>query len=491
MSLKKNALSYIIWVFMLLFTGAGVAFLGLMATQLLAGENILIAVGMIAGFFVILLLLYLLTGYLSGQVDMSWLTARYGHMQLFAEGVLIGLCVSAGFALRVHLLPYAGEDAAYFEAAKVTSQGGITVSSVQGSVYYYCMLLHGLLRIFGNHWNVGIWLQICLQTIFSLFMYFGIRRMTGRFTAILTLLFISFAPISATAGITYSPQMLYLCIFALAFLLLADYMCRSVQSRNVVGMWVYTVILGLVIGFVCYVDVTGVLLLLPLFCIGMITGPVGRALLSFLRVAVVWLAAAGSFAIMILLDAVFSGSQFVRVLNAWFVTYSTIDLNLRILTEEKQMELLLLLILVFIGVFSFWRRKKEEVFTPYVLLVIGMCALYLTGVTVENMNGSYLLYVLLAALAGVAVSELFYREKRKAASEETKEAEPVNESKEEKMEIIDLEKNERTTTENKKIENPLPVPKKKERKGMDYAFIPKPSEMTYDIRVSDSDDYDI
>ena len=51
--------------------------------------------------------------------------------------------------------------------------------------------------------------------------------------------------------------------------------------------------------------------------------------------------------------------------------------------------------------------------------------------------------------------------------------------------------NERTTTENKMIENPLPVPKKKERKGMDYAYQPKPSEMMYDIRVSDTDDYDI
>ena len=60
MSLKKNALSYIIWVIMLLFTGAGVAFLGLVATRMLAGENILIAVGIIAVFFLVLFLIYLL-----------------------------------------------------------------------------------------------------------------------------------------------------------------------------------------------------------------------------------------------------------------------------------------------------------------------------------------------------------------------------------------------------------------------------------------------
>ena len=76
-----------------------------------------------------------------------------------------------------------------------------------------------------------------------------------------------------------------------------------------------------------------------------------------------------------------------------------------------------------------------------------MCILYFAGVTVENMDGSYLLYVLLAALAGVAVSELFYRERKKQQKQEV-----VVETKEEKVEIIDLEKNEQqTVNENKMI----------------------------------------
>ena len=491
MSLKKNALSYIIWVIMLLFTGAGVAFLGLVATRMLAGENILIAVGIIAVFFLVLFLIYLLTGYLIKQIDLSGIVNRHSQVALYMEGVLIGLCISAAFALRIYLMPYAGEEAVYFDIAKVTSQGNMLIQSVQGSVYYYCMLLHGLLRIFGNYWEVGIWLQIILQTFFGILMYFGIRRMTGKLPAILVLIFICFAPVSVSAGITYSPQMLYLCLFGGIFLLLADYMCRSARDTNPIGMWVYTIILGILIGFTWYVDVTGLLLLLPLVCIGMVNGTVGRAMLSFLRFIVFLFVSFSAFAGMIFLDAVLSHSEFLRVLNAWYVTYSTIDFNLSILTEEKQMELLLLLILVFIGVFSFWRRKKEEIFTPYVLLVVGMCLLYLTGVTVENMNGSYLLYVLLAALAGVAVSELFYRERMGKQEQEKEIPETVNKSNEEKVEIIDLEMNERTTTENKMIENPLPVPKKKERKGMDYAYQPKPSEMMYDIRVSDTDDYDI
>ncbi len=485
MSLKKNAVSYCIWMIMLLFAGAGVAFLGLVVAQMLVGNSILLAVGMVAGFFAILYAIYLLAGYFVRQVDLAGYAEKHSQIAMFAEGLFIGLSISAAIAVRMYLMPYASQDALYFEAAKVTSQSGISIQSVQGSVYYYCMLLHGLLRLFGNHWEVGVWLQIWLQTIFSLLIYFSIRRMTSKWPAIWVMLFISFAPVSIDAGLTYSPQMLFLCFWALGFLLLADYLCRSISDAHPIGMWFYTVFVGIMIGFVSYVDVTGILLLLPVFCIGMISGTVGKAVLSFLRIVVIFLVALGNFAGMIGLDAVLSGSTFVRVLNAWFVTYGTVELNIKILTEEIQMELLLLLILVFIGVFSFWRRKKEEVFTPYVLLVVGMCALYFAGVTVGNMDGSYLLYVLLAALAGIAVSELFHRSRKKHV-------EPVVEAKEEKVEIIDLEKREQQPKEeNKMIENPLPVPKKRERKVMDYAFIPKPSEMMYDIKVSDKDDFDI
>lgn len=485
MSLKKNAVSYFVWMLMLLFAGAGVAFLGLVVSQMINGNSLFIAIGLIAGFFVVLLLIYLLTGYFVKQINLPRIAERNAKMAFFAEGLFLGLCMSSAIAVRVYLMPYAGEDAAYFEAAKVTAQDGMSMQSVQGSVYYYCMLLHGLFRLFGNHWVAGIWLQIFLQIVFGLLMYLAIRRMTGKGPAILVLGFISFAPVSIRAGLTYSPQMLYLCIFALVFFFVADYLYRCAGEAHPVGMWIYTIFLGIFIGFVIYVDVTGVLLLLPILCIGMLNGMVGRAVLSFLRFVVILFTCAGTFAGLIFLDAFLSGSTFMRVLNAWFVTYSTIGLNITILTEEKQMELLLLLILVFIGVFSFWRRKKDEIFTPYVLLVVGMCALYFAGVTVENMDGSYLLYVLLAALAGVAVSELFYREQKEVQ-------ETVVETKEEKMEIIDLEKNEQQPkNENKMIENPLPVPKKKERKVMDYAFIPRTSQMVYDIQVSDTDDFDI
>jgi hypothetical protein len=67
----------------------------------------------------------------------------------------------------------------------------------------------------------------------------------------------------------------------------------------------------------------------------------------------------------------------------------------------------------------------------------------------------------------------------------------VNEVEKEE-EAKDMEKRfKRKQEENNKIENPLPIPKKKEKKIMDFAFQPNSFEMMYDIRVSDKDDFDV
>ncbi|MBQ5376409.1 MAG: hypothetical protein IIU45_06025, partial [Lachnospiraceae bacterium] len=41
------------------------------------------------------------------------------------------------------------------------------------------------------------------------------------------------------------------------------------------------------------------------------------------------------------------------------------------------------------------------------------------------------------------------------------------------------------------LPNPLPVPKKRERKGMDYAKEVKEEDLHFDVEISDEDDFDI
>ena len=98
----------------------------------------------------------------------------------------------------------------------------------------------------------------------------------------------------------------------------------------------------------------------------------------------------------------------------------------------------------------------------------------------------------MAALGSVALTELFYKAPVVVVEESTENVtdEIDLDIFDEKMEMIDLEKKDMPNN-NEMIENPLPVPKKKERKVMDYAFEPQGIQMVYDIRVSDKDDFDI
>ena len=188
-----------------------------------------------------------------------------------------------------------------------------------------------------------------------------------------------------------------------------------------------------------------------------------------------------------------SGASFSGVLNAWLLTYGSVKVDFSAVTIKGQMDFLWLPALCCVGIFTFWRRIRHDVFSPYVLMTVGLMILCFLGITSESMDGIYLLFVLMMGLASVSVTELFHRNANmyyKPRAVVTS-SDIAFEKYDEKMEMTDLEKRETTTQNEQMIENPLPVPKKRERKIMDYAFEPQGIQMVYDIRVSDKDDFDI
>lgn len=497
MSLKKNAVSYVAWMIILLFAGAAFSFLGMTAANTFHVNVFLAVAGYVIFFFGILFLVYLLTGYIVGLCHTKIPSMAMTKAAPIIEGIVVFVCLIAGVALRICLLPMAGEEAAYYEVSKVTDQGSILVQSVQGSVFYYCMLLHGLFLIVGNHWIAGIWLQIILQAVGAVIIYFAIKRLTNRWPALLVLFYILFAPTSVEAGLTYSPQMLYFCLFALVLFFVADYLKRSSEEENLpVAMWCYTVFVGVMIGVCCYVDVTGCLLFLPVLCLPMVDRMPGHSVLWFLRGGVLIVFAVGAFCLSLFADALLSGSSFLRVLNAWLVTYGSVGANFKFIASNANVDIVVVIILISFGTFSFWRRKTVERFTPFVLLCAGVALMHFLGITTDNMSGSYLLCVLYAALAAVCTTELFAA-KQPGRLPEKRETETVvsdriqvNKKQEEKSPAAESEPQEAPACAINFIENPLPVPKKHIKKIMDYAIETDESNSDYDISVPDTDDYD-
>lgn len=484
MNLKKNAVSYVAWMIILLFAGAGFAFTGMVVAKMYNVNLILAAAGCIFVLCGILYMVYSMTGYIASMKTQKTPFSGFMIHAILVERIAVILLLIGGFWVRVMFLSTAGEEAAYYEVSKVSDTNGILVQTVQGSVYYYCMLLHGLFHIVGNRWIAGIWLQIILQLIGAVCLYLAVRKLIGYSAAIITYSYVLFAPSSLTSGLCYSPQVLYVLIFATTMLLFADFLERSIvyKEEYPAAMWIYAGIVGVFVGICAYTDVTGWLLLLMGYYLFMASGQKEDSRQKVLiRFVVLCAASVLSFFVMLFFDALLSGSHFVRVVNAWFLTYSSIQLNTNFWGRNASIDIVAIMVLISLGIFSFWRRKQTERFSVFVFLCLGIGLMLFLGITTSNMSGSYLFCIFLTIVASIGITELFCKEQPEREKNTRKE-----------LEVTDLEE-EKKNEESKPrfIESPLPLPKKKPKKSMDYAFIPNDKDMKYDVWVPDSDDYDI
>lgn len=422
MSYKKNAVSYGIWALYLMAVGIVLSSMGMAV----GGQNTgvpYMALILLALAFGILFLVYLLGKKLVDSVKVRRTSA--GKTALI-EGGLVVLALLAGIVLRVLTIGGAGEEAAYYEVAKVT-EDGMRVQLVQGSIYYYLCLLNGLFRLTGNKWMAGIVLQIALQMLGIGIAYFAVRCLSGRGPALVSLLFLTVAPGSVRAGITYSPKMLYFCMYALILLFIAQYLRRSARPGGRALTWILAVLCGALAAFVGYTDVVGFTLAIPLCGVLTLKRERRGMLLWVAQFLLTMLTLAGTFCLLVQLDSSMSGSNFERVLRAWAVTYNLKGADYNFLFREGGYDTILLMVLIALGIFTFMRRKNEEMFSPWVVTLLSITLMRVLGVVTPNMNGSYQMYFAMTGLAGVALSELFVRDGGLAAETDGLPEEELNE----------------------------------------------------------------
>lgn len=527
MSYKKNTVSYGIWALYLMGIGIVLSFMGMVVGHQGNGAPYM-ALVLLALAFGALFLVYYLAKKLVDSVQFKEMTS--GRTALM-EGILVAVLLTVGILLRLMRLEDAWEEAAYYEVAKVT-EGGMQIQLVQGSVYYYLCLLNLLFRLVGNKWMAGIGLQIGLQTLGIVIAYFAVRRLSGRGPALVSLPFLTVAPGAVRDGITYSPKMLYFCLYALILLIIAQYLWRSTRPGGKALTWGLAVVCGGLVAFAGYTDVVGFTLVIPLCGLLVLKREQKGRLQWVFQFLLAVLSLAGTFCLLVQLDSSMSGSTFERVLGAWSITYGMKGADYSFFFQEGGYETILLLVLMALGIFTFMRRKNEEIFSPWVMMVLSITLMRVLGVMTPNMNGSFQMYFAMTGLAGVAFCELFVRdggrveemtgvpeavvedldqEPSEPASKQTETIPSVGvwppeqsldgkvaEAEEGKDDMIKKKREEPKQEEPKQeepkqvqlIENPLPLPKKHVKKVMDYPIQPDASQMHYDIEVDPKDNFD-
>lgn len=493
MSWGKNAFSYLLWfVYSLASAVVFICAVTYLCTE--AGHDasmgLLLGGGLLA---VAGLLVFLIWKLIPGRG-----VKKEERMPLLVcESLAVVILLVEGILLRGWQMSVQTMDSAYFQAAMV-AEGQELPQIVHGAVYFYLLLLHGICILFGNKITACVVFQMVMQLAACLLLYLMLRRAAGRMAAVLCFAFFMASPTMISASLTLSPEVLVLFLSAA---LLAVF-----GSLSKAGAAAYAGA-GALAGLAVYLDVTGILLLFFLFGVllqsrekqGEGLPGSGKAMRGFACIA----GGLVSFLAAFLLDAFFTGKNMLDILRAWSSLFAPEQLQLtRLAFSQNQIEEMIVLGALIFGIFSFWCSRERERVSLWTLLLLFLGTGCLFGVTTAEVPGVQLFLVLLVILGSIGLQEMFtgkgsalhaetcaqnvYTQNAYAQDAYTQDASAVTDEMEE-IEAFDLPSVEKPI---QYIENPLPLPKKHEKRTLDYDLSGDEAD-DFDFSVGESDDFDI
>ncbi|MDE6128802.1 MAG: hypothetical protein K2G16_06385, partial [Lachnospiraceae bacterium] len=366
MTYKKNWVSVCLWAFYALavFTGYAKALYDVLQAPHVTNHYIqfgivFFSLALVAASFI---QIRKLANLLKRPVHVLW------------EALIFVLLFAAGIFLRIYFISRGTEHAAYFETAMVN--GSPVVTLAHGAQYFYVLLLRGLFLLAGNHFMAGIILQICLQMLAAIVWYLAVKRFSGRTAALALFGGLMVMPVSIWEGLLYSPKMLYMLLCGVVLLMIGR-MCRRQSQKEHFKWhaWVQTALAGVGIGVLVYLDVSGILFLVPVLFLPFLNGEISEDGISsqgkrlgraFLQLTVVLLLALGTFVLLLYMDALQNGAGIQEVFSTWSILFSGKEIRTfpEILNAKTLLEVWVLVVLAFlllIGVLAFFVRRKEEV----------------------------------------------------------------------------------------------------------------------------------
>lgn len=470
---KKNAFSYLSWVIYAVAVEVGMVCL---ADAICDAKGVKIYFGTIACVF------YMVLAGIGVFLVHRALERRERPLATknVVEAALTVMLLAAGLVLRIQAISTATESAAYYELASVTS-GQEIPQIVHGAVYFYVQLLHGIFYFLGNKFIVAIWTQILLQFVAVLFLYFAVRRMAGSIAAVVMLAFCMLPSYMVGGAVDLSPEMLYLVLWCGILFWI------SMENNRDWKLWEFVPI-GVIIAVAGYLDIAGFFLLgfavAVIFACSSETATRKRLLAALVCLAGAGVGLVGSVAV----DALASGKQFGNVMQAWLKLYQPLSFELPLSMEASESGVvgyLVLLCVLSLGIYAFWRNRKTDALKAWILVAVIMALAACFRILTVEMPVNRYLYLLLSILAGVAIEECVVPCRVNGAE------------KREFAEIIKLdEPSAELLTEEKEaekprfIENPLPLPKKHQKRTLSYRVEVGEGKDDFDISVEEDDDFD-
>lgn len=416
------------------------------------------------------------------------------HTVAMAESLVVSVSFVFGLIIRLReaffmmSVPQTGE---YYEMAVVRT-GAPGPALAHGMSDLFVRALRIVFSFLGNGMMAAFLFQIFLQLLTLLFAYLAVKRAAGRFAACTVLLLLAFSDTFISKIFVIDPECMLLAVMMAGLCLVFHFVQAALCGGSGFGSLQGAVILGVILGVLCYLDCS--MAILFLFLAGLFTGKMngngGRKRLAG-RLLLVLAGSAAGFLCAIGTDALSGGVSFYKGFLSWIGPYLNFGMGARIFSVIGMAYpfFALLFILASFLVFEFLRGGREQDFSLWLLPCVLLSPVFLMDFSIVGLGGVVLF--LWSVLAALGLKNAVFGGKVEALREKIEEinaaAAPIPALAAPAAASVPAAA---PAEKPRFIENPLPLPKKHVKREMDYDYEVAETDMHYQVEIARGDDFD-
>lgn len=506
MRVRKTWFSYILWV--LFSCSLAVIFYFSLSSylNLLGISDLRQSGGIIAICAVVLITLFCLAEWFFNRKSNK---DREERDKIYSILVII-LLIILFFLFRILLFTAIDDDILLFSkfVKNALIQNGKEISFHLSSLEDMFSSLLTLSFLFLGNKGIAVWvLQLFFQTVCFVFSYFGIKRIAGRIPALAVCFGITVLPMFFNSVITDETASLKLCIASMALWMISLYK-DGLEKKGMKEL--LTILISAFLGILCFYDnIFIAFFFLPaIICLETKMQSMLRKALNIILWFIFGLTGYGFLAFG---DSIFrDGNLFVHIEN-YFMQRYTVNFEPSLVVSFSAMNYLFIVFAFCISyIIMFIKTEYDEahLFIFVLLVEFGVLIIFYPK---DALVYYYLLAVCFLSIAGAGIRNLVLSSEECIAKKE-KEKQQALEDIDAQKEFIEYFKGTDDLTDQKKlyensdkdtnesvreevndviksiqyIENPLPLPKKHEKKEMGYGFEPDEDKMHFDFDLTEN-----
>ena len=494
MNPKKSIFSYFICFIYTIFCATALV-LCLLSSPILKSSGSNVEKGLlICGFFLVLISVYgifrIIAEKIYDKMKNPGAVIRVFSL-ILPVLVLLAVVVRLTLYMMGHI-PIILPESSFYEAAYIKADQLSLPFLSHGASYLYLQLLHGLFYLFGNNPFVGIVFQIVIFFIGLMALYFAVYYLSGPIAGAISMGLFGLMPATLRFVFALTPELFYFVFYAIG-LYFISLVYRAVKEKKYDKLWhyIWLIPLGMYLAFLLYLDLFSITLFF--FFLGLFgLDEVKKNRKQVLLIDLFTLIGVLDGMVLVFSILIFTGtSSLGNYVSGLMKVYSVREqISFFITTSDVNIYASVAVIsFAFWCSMSYFFLKKNYcgayMFTLLILAALMIC--FYPYMDLQMMNSS-LWYILAAmGISGIFRMEkvVTLKEKKKVVSEEKKET-----SEEAELVMVMEPKVEEKPLPGQPLHNPLPVPKKHEKRALDFKKEVADKDLHFDFDINADDDFD-